>query len=126
METLRLEATASTPLVLFDPGAGVFEIRGESYPENSMEFYRPVVDWLVDYLDGFDGRFVLTVDTPYLNSSSVRYMMDLLDALESVHGAGKNVAVEWFCDEENERAFETAKELGEDMSFPFNIIEKKL
>ena len=29
--------------------AGIMEIKGRSIPENSIEFYKPLVDWLDEY-----------------------------------------------------------------------------
>ena len=49
MEPIKIEGTPKTPTVRFDSSAGVFEIRGRSIPENSVEFYKPIVDWLDSY-----------------------------------------------------------------------------
>ena len=46
MEPIIIEGTPKTPTVKFDSTEGVFEIKGRSIPENSVEFYKPLVDWL--------------------------------------------------------------------------------
>ena len=46
MEPIIIEGTPKTPTVKFDASEGVFEIKGRSIPENSVEFYKPLVDWL--------------------------------------------------------------------------------
>ena len=49
MEALSIEGTAKTPSVKFDGHDGVIEIKGRSIPENSIEFYKPLVEWLEEY-----------------------------------------------------------------------------
>jgi hypothetical protein len=49
MEPIIIEGTPKTPTVKFDAAKGVFEIKGRSIPENSVEFYKPLVDWLDSY-----------------------------------------------------------------------------
>jgi len=49
MEPLIIEGTAKTPTVNFNASEGLIEIKGRSIPENSIEFYKPLVDWLDEY-----------------------------------------------------------------------------
>jgi len=44
MEALSIDGTAKTPSVKFDGQEGVIEIKGRSIPENSIEFYKPLVE----------------------------------------------------------------------------------
>jgi len=48
MEKLQIEGTAKTPTVNFDP-SGKLELKGRSIPENSIEFYKPLMEWLDEY-----------------------------------------------------------------------------
>ena len=52
MDNLTIEKTKSTPAVFFDAGSGVLQMEGESYPENVVKFYAPLLDWLREYLSG--------------------------------------------------------------------------
>ena len=49
METLRIEQTDDSPLVILDQENNQFEISGKSLPEDVVDFYQPVLDWLNDY-----------------------------------------------------------------------------
>lgn len=64
----------------------------------------------------------LEISLLYLNTSSIKAMMDIFDLLESAHAQGKPVAVNWYYDERNERVAELAEEFKEDCNFPFTII----
>jgi len=95
---------------------------GESYPENSFEFYRPILSWLARFSAVHHGPLTFKTNLSYLNTGSTKCMMDILDLLEESHLNGNTVAVNWYYDEENHRAFETAEEFKEEVSVPFNII----
>jgi hypothetical protein len=121
METLHIDGTKSTPDILFDHVTGVLSMSGESYPENSYEFYKPVLSWISRFLTVHDGQVTFNVHLSYLNTGSTKCMMDILDLLEESFLIGKNIAVNWYCDHENDRALETAEEFREEISLPFHI-----
>jgi hypothetical protein len=107
--------------VRFEPETGILEIRGESYPENSQEFYGPLIAWLNQYLAEATDSVVFRVALSYMNTSSTKYMIEMLDRIEKAHEQGTDVRVEWYCDPDNARAFDTVEELKEDFSMPFVI-----
>ena len=51
MENLIIEATTYTPNINFDAVNGELSISGKSYPENTFEFYKPVNEWIIKYLE---------------------------------------------------------------------------
>lgn len=122
LEPLSLPATASTPAVQADPEAGLLRLVGESYPENAFEFYRPLLEWTAAFLDRDARLLTLELALTYLNTSSIKCMMDLLDVLEEAHRSGRAVVVRWRCDPDNERALDLAEEFQEDLTLPFNVI----
>jgi hypothetical protein len=97
---------------------------GDSYPENSFELFSPVIGWIGAYLAKTDQKLTLDLHLLYLNTSSVKAMMDIFDMFEEAHGKGRSVAVNWFYDEQNERVAELAEEFKEDCTFPFAIIRQ--
>lgn len=121
MNNLRIESTQSTPSIFADAQAGTVVMRGDSYPENSFELFSPVMQWVEDYLRAADHALTLNLHLLYLNTSSVKAMMDIFDILEEAHREGRTVAVNWYYDEQNERVAELAEEFKEDCSFPFLI-----
>jgi hypothetical protein len=121
MNDLKIEGTQSTPAISSEYAAGVLEMRGDSYPENSFELFSPVLDWIEAYLRDGDRPLTLNLQLLYLNTSSVKAMMDIFDILEEAHGKGRKVAVNWYYDEQNERVAELAEEFKEDCTFPFNV-----
>ena len=49
MDKYAIEGTPKTPSISFDLAGGILEIKGRSIPENSIEFYKPLVDSLDKY-----------------------------------------------------------------------------
>ena len=121
MDSLKIGGTRSTPDILFDSDSGVLSMSGESYPENSFEFFKPVLSWISRFMTAHKGEVTLNTHLSYLNTGSTKCMMDILDLLEEFHTRGGRVTVNWFCDEENERAVETAEEFKEEVTLPFHI-----
>lgn len=122
METLHIEGTRSTPQVHFDPATGILTVRGESYPENSFEFYQPILVWVGEFLAVHNGTTSLNIELSYLNTGSTKCMMDLLDLFEESFKNGRTVAINWYCDHENDRAVEAAEEFKEEVTMPFTIV----
>jgi hypothetical protein len=113
MENLTIEATKYTPSILLDAKDGVIEMRGKSYPENTFEFYKPVLAWLEEYFQTNPKKLVVRFEIIYFNSSSSKLFFDLFDILEE-NAQACEIAVEWIYDAENESAQEAGEEFIED------------
>ncbi|MGI4813719.1 MAG: SiaC family regulatory phosphoprotein [Janthinobacterium lividum] len=120
-ERLEREAGVSTPAVRLDPANGSIALSGESYPENSAEFFRPILDWLQAYLAAGGKNVQAELTLSYINTGSIKSLMDLFDIMEDAHLAGRNVSLVWRYEAGNPRALEAAEEFREDVSFPFSI-----
>lgn len=127
MERLFIEQTKGTPEIDFNPDHSVLKIKGQSYPENAFKFYEPIFQWVDEYLEVAKGAISIEIEfnMPYINTSSSKCMMMLLDKLEEAHKEGKKVNINWYYDEENESSLECAEEFKEDVTLPFHIIPIK-
>ena len=121
MDDLSIPGTQSTPDIRSDRIAGRLAMRGDSYPENSFELFGPVITWIERYLQSATGPLTVDLHLVYLNTSSIKAMMDIFDLLEAANARGRTVAVNWYYDSRNERVGELAAEFKEDCSFPFAI-----
>lgn len=121
MSVLNFDATTSTPAVAWNPDSGELKISGESYPENAMQFYQPILAAVADHLRQPKASLYLFFNVRYLNTSSVKAVMDLLDLAEEAHQQGAEVRVVWRHDPDDDRAQEVAEEFCEDLSLPFVI-----
>lgn len=122
MNSLYIEGTTSTPTITCDAETGTLSMAGDSYPENSFEFFNEVIDWVSIFVEQLNRPLNLELRLVYMNTSSVKAMMDIFDLLESAHLKGRSVAVNWYYDPRNERVIELAEEFKEDCTFSFKII----
>ena len=126
MEQLSREAEKSTPKVICDPKDNYILIKGESYPENSFEFYEPIMDWVEEYMEQVNNENVeVELSLSYLNTSSTKSLMCILDILEEAYQEGKDIKVDWYYDEENELSYEMAQDFMDYLEIPFNLQVKE-
>lgn len=117
MQNLDIPATARTPAVLFDFGQHHLKLVGESYPEDVTEFYNPIFAALDAYLSGLgEGRCRFDFELIYLNSSSAKAIMMLMDKLDAAAVNGASVDVFWYYDKEDDTMQELGEEFGEDLA----------
>ncbi len=122
MEKFFLEATAKTPKLSFDNEHGLFEISGRSIPENSIEFYKPVLDWLDAYGDLPIEKTKLLIKLEYFNTSSSKCLVDIFRRLEKMHANSTQVEVEWYYDEEDEDMLESGEDFKEIIKVPIQLV----
>ena len=119
METLRIEATDDSPQVLLDQEEKQFEISGKSLPEDVIEFYQPVVDWLKKYREKPNARTEFNLKMIYFNTASSKLIMDILMIFEEMVEEGHEVVVLWHSMESDEDMQEAGKEYEEMLDIPF-------
>ncbi|RDX33977.1 DUF1987 domain-containing protein [Arcobacter sp. HD9-500m-PIT-SAG03] len=126
MENLIMEETKYTPSINLDAQKGLIELVGKSYPENTFEFYKPMMDWVEEYFNGNE-QFITTINFEiiYFNSSSSKLFFDFFDLIEEMREAGKYTEINWIYDKDNDSALETGEDFKEDFEeLNFKLIEK--
>jgi len=125
MENLNIEATKYTPEISLNADTGIVSMVGKSYPENTFEFYEPVMNWLEDYFNSTpQGKTVVNMEIIYFNSSSSKFFFDFFDLLDEVKEKC-DIEVNWIFDEENESAEEAGEDFLEDFEdLTFNFVKK--
>lgn len=95
MKKYEVAATPKTPQVLFDPKSGEFLLKGRSVHENSDKFFTPLFDLLDTYSNAPAARTVAVFELEYFNTSSAKYVLDIIKKLEEISHGGYVVAVRW-------------------------------
>ena len=125
MENLYIPATKYTPEINLDADKGLIEIKGKSYPENTFEFYAPVIKWIEEYLKCcVKDKITVNMEIIYFNSSSSKLFFDLFDLLDEVKDR-YDITINWIYDEENESAEEAGEDFIEDFeNLKINLVKK--
>lgn len=121
MNALLIEPSDFSPKVVFDPVKNFFEISGESRPENTGKFYMPILEWLKQYQSvlywekdkfGQGATHVFEFKFDYFNSTSAKFIMDMLIQLDKMAQDGFSIKAKWHYDIRDE----DMKESGEEFS----------
>jgi len=110
MENLYVEGTKMTPNVILDSDKKVFSLTGNSRPENPLQFYKPIFDWLTTYLETTDEKMVFEVQLDYFNTSTSKVLLDLFELFEKFADT-KNIHVIWLYQSDDEEMQEAGEEL---------------
>lgn len=123
MEPFYNIGTKSTPDVILDKSKEIFQIKGWSKPENTLEFYEPIMNWLTEYTNNPNPSTIFTFNMEYFNSSTSKIFLTIIHILEELLKNGSAVKVNWlYGDEDALEAGEAYKSL---TKVPFNFIEQK-
>lgn len=121
MENINLDGTPKTPTVKFDAGAGSLELSGRSIPENSIEFYKPLLEWIDKYGSAPKSKTEVNIKLEYFNTSSSKCILDVFKKLEAVKGT--DMVINWFYEEDDEDMLEAGEDYQAIISIPFKMIE---
>ncbi len=121
MKKFEIEPTEDTPYVLLAEEKPVFLIKGMSYPENSLEFYKPVLEWLMKYSKNPKSLTAFEVRLKYYNTSTTKEFIKLLNIIEEISKKSA-VTIKWYYDIEDEDAFALAAQFSKLINLDFQII----
>ena len=124
MELLKIEETKYTPEIIMNPENGEISIKGKSYPENTFEFYEPIMKWLGNYFQNAQEKTIVNFEIVYFNSSSSKLFFDLFDLIDE-NSSKIDIEINWIYDEENDSALEAGEDFKEDFeNLNFNLLKK--
>ncbi len=125
METLTIQGTPKTPTVEMNVDSGVIEIKGRSIPENSIDFYRPIVEWIDQYADSSAPETKVNIQLEYFNTSSSKCILDVFKKLEQVYkkNGDKGVTINWYYEEDDEDMLEAGEDYQSILKIPFKMVE---
>jgi hypothetical protein len=123
MAAIAIAGTAKSPSVSFDDATGALELKGRSIPENSIEFYKPLIDWIDRYARDPRPRTTLHVQLEYFNTSSSKCILDLFKKLELVRATGNEVTVLWHYEPDDEDMLEAGEDYQAIINLPFKMIQ---
>jgi len=122
MESIIRDASAKTPKVYLDADKGLIELKGRSIPENAIEFYTPVFNWIVAYGELKKENTVVNMQLEYFNSSSSKCIMEIFKKLEVVAKLGNKVVINWYYDKDDEEIYSAGMEYKSLSNIPFKFV----
>jgi hypothetical protein len=118
MSNLIMKETKNTPYVLCDERGNVI-IEGRSFPEDPMEFFEPIVDWIKKFQGD---NFSMHIKLEYFNTSTCKYLLTLLQiVIRKVDR--EHLSVNWYYEEDDEDTLEIGQHYNRALRSQFNFIE---
>lgn len=124
MNDIHYEATHSHPGISLDSTTGIMELYGRSIPENAIAVYRPVMEWLDNYLVQPRKKTILNFKIEFFNTSSSKFILQILKKLEEIYNQGFEVEVNWFYNDED--ILDLANDYAELVNMKFHFHEAAL
>ncbi|GAB4138740.1 MAG: DUF1987 domain-containing protein [Bacteroidia bacterium] len=123
MERFVIEGTPKTPTISFDMSTGHLEIKGRSIPENSIEFYKPLVEHLERYAQKPNSNTTVNIQLEYFNTSSSKCILDVFKKLETIQKNGSTIVINWYYEQDDEDMLEAGEDYQAIINVPFKMIE---
>lgn len=119
MEPLIINATTETPLITLDGSAGMFSIVGKSYPENVVEFYQPVFNYIDEYKLNTKPKTVLQFNLIYYNTATSKIIVKLIMKLKEL---ATDFEIKWLCRKDDDLMIEKGEEIQELLNVNLQIV----
>ena len=119
MSEILLEMTAKTPEVKFSKNPISMSLKGRSIPENSIDFYKPLLEWVESNVGESESSVAISVKLEYFNTSSSKCLMDLFKRIEKV---APQASVDWYYEEEDEDMLEAGEDYDAIIDIPVRLI----
>lgn len=132
MKSFHIAGNTVSPTVDFNLETRVLEIGGYSRPENVRDFYLPIIQWL-DELNAIQMKnrsmnisvepFTFKFKFIYFNSSSAKFIYDIIILLNGFQKDGFPIKIYWYYDADDDELREAGEELSDMANVPFFYVE---
>jgi hypothetical protein len=123
MNPIMIRATEDTPGIMLNAAEEIFEMSGRSLPEDVVKFYKPILDWLDDYMQSPNEQTVFNFKLSYFNTASSKIILDIMIKLEGMYKDGKNITIKWHYPSDDEDMEEAGKEYADIVDIPVELVE---
>lgn len=119
---ILIDKTIDSPYINFSE-EGTIEIEGRSITEDVFSFWQPLLEWVSDYCSKPAETTKISFQLEYTNSSSNKYMNEILKRLDNCYSKGNRMQVEWIYEEDDESIYQLGLDLQSICSIPFNFMQ---
>lgn len=121
MEALILKETEDTPKIVLDKQNKQFLIAERSLPENAFVFYKPIYEWLEEYiLDPLEEtEFHIRLD--YFNTASAKQLGKILNLLENIKSS---LFVKWHYYSDDHDMLDSGRRYARLTGINFDLVEE--
>ncbi len=112
------------PTVELNAETGICSISGNSYMQNSRDFFKPVLKWFKEYTSSKKGDLFLIYNLQNLNTGTSRVLYEILEILKDYKKCGANVKLKWNHTEKPEMLVDDILDLISDFGIEIEIVSE--
>ena len=119
---MKIEQTHNTPYVFLDKQNCKLTLKGRSYPENAIRFYKPINEEILKCSEDIKNS-IITVEVlvEILNSTSSKSIHKIF---KDLYDLSNKTIINWYCEEDDEDMIEQAHAYKSSFDkFNFNIVK---
>lgn len=118
--SLVVEKSVDTPYIKLEEG--LIRMEGKLMPENIILFFKPVEEWIDNYLKKPANYTKIDLNLSYLNSCSTKRLCDMLRLFNKQYLKGYDMKVVWNYEEGDDTVQEIGDDLKSMIDIPFEYI----
>lgn len=112
------------PIIELDYETGCFSFVGSSFPENAMEFYRPIIKDIENYFTNGYRSCTINFNFHYINTGTENMVYKLVKLLKELDKERGMVKVNWIYNASDEDMKMIGENIMKYIDFPIALIEK--
>ena len=113
MEDINIQASDNSPKVTLNYKEGFLEFEGKCHPENTFEFFKPIVAWIEEYFTGnAQDKTIINIKFEYFNSVTTQILFDIFDII--TESDTPNVEINWYYDKDSKSAYADYEDYAEE------------
>jgi hypothetical protein len=121
MEILEIKGNWKSPSISFNPN-GNLQIWGRSLPENALEIYNPIFNWLDQYKNNPSKETAIEVKLEYFNTTSSKLIYEIFKKFEEINTNGNKINVKWYYESDDPDLEEEGKLLAKIIDLDIELI----
>jgi hypothetical protein len=123
MAPLVIKGTDVSLSIHLDKSDGIFEFSGKSRPENAIEFFDPIFDWVDEYILNPNPVTEINFKLEYYNSSSAKVLLRLIVRFEQLIEKGLEARIKWHYRKSDEDIQEAGEDFATLVNIPFEYVD---
>ncbi|GAB4296847.1 MAG: hypothetical protein Kow0068_21220 [Marinilabiliales bacterium] len=122
MSSLIIKGTDDTPEIVLDLSEKKFKLSGKSLPENAIDFYKPVHEWIENYVKSPLKETSIDFKLEYFNTASAKQIAKMLKTLEQIQPPNK-VTIKWYYQKIDTDMYDSGTRYSKLINLDFELIE---
>ena len=121
---IHLIPSEDEPEIILDKVKNIIRFSGTSIPEDPDKLFKPVMNWVNQYVTSPNPETKLEFMMDYYNSSTARFFVEMLEKFEELNENTGNVRIIWNCKKDDIVMLERGEDLEAIIKIPFEFITK--